>query len=195
MSGAKCSIGDHDMIKSTTKLFVRQRMRKDKMPIKKFATNTIEINRVRADLQAFLNNRLAEISAVTVEEKWNAFKSFSRKIAKDKLGILVRKHEDWFDGNSMKLEKLINRTLARNNMLSNNTKPAKDRYRTCCQLLQQRFRELKNKWWPTKAGEIQILLDSNELQGFFYESRRTSRNLNVNHARTNATSNLRNNHR
>ena len=50
-------------------------------------------------------------------------------------------------------------------MLSEN-KYAKARYRTCCQLPRQRCRELKNKWWLTKAAELQTLADSNDPKGF-----------------------------
>ena len=62
-----------------------------------------------------------EISGGTVEEKWIAFQSLVYKICEEKLGTAVRKHEDWFDGNSMEREELINyRNLARNNMHSKN---------------------------------------------------------------------------
>ena len=100
----------------------------------------------RDDIQASLTDMQTEIPAGTVDERWNAFKSTVYKASKEKFGTAVRKHEDWFDWNSEELEELINhRNLARNNMLSNNTKSTKDNYRTYCQLLWQRCRELKNK--------------------------------------------------
>ena len=83
-------------------------MRIDKMPISKLATNTIKINGVRDDLQASLNDRRAEIPTGTVEEKWNAFKSIDYKVFKEKRDTALRKHEDWFDGNSIELKELIN---------------------------------------------------------------------------------------
>ena len=70
-------------------------MKKDKMPIR------IKINRVRDDLQASLNDRIAKFPAGTVEEKWNAFKSILYKVSKEKLITAVMKHQDWFDGNIM----------------------------------------------------------------------------------------------
>ena len=92
-------------------------MRKDKMSIRKLTINTIEINRVRDNLLVSLNDRLAEISVGTVEERCNAFKLIVYKVSKEKLGTALRKHEDWFDGNSMELEELINNmNLARNNV-------------------------------------------------------------------------------
>ena len=139
----------------TIKLRLGQKRRKDKMPLKKLATNTIKINWVKGDLKASLNAWLAEISASTVEEKWNAFKSILFKVSTEKFGTAVRKHEVWFDGNSVKLEELINnRNLARNNTLSKNAMFVKARYRTCCQFLRQRCRELKNKWWLTKTADV-----------------------------------------
>ena len=131
-------------IKFTTNVRVRRKMRKDKMSIRILATYTFKINRVMNDLQASLNDRLAEISADILEEKWNAFMSILNKVSKMKFSTAVRKHEDLFDGNRMELEELINnRNQARNNMLSKNTKSVKAKYRTCCQLLRERCIELK----------------------------------------------------
>ena len=93
-------------------------MKKDKMPIRKLTINTIKINGVMDDRQTLLNDRLAEIPAGIVKEKWNTIKSIVYKISKEKLSTAVRKHENWFDTNSMELEELINnRNLVRNNML------------------------------------------------------------------------------
>ena len=70
------------------------------------------------------------------------------------------------------MEELINnRNLTRNNTLGNNIKSAKVRYNTCCQL-RQRSRQLKNKWWLTKAAELQTLVDRND-PNVFYQSMRT----------------------
>ena len=76
------------MIKSITKMQAKRRMRNDKMPVRKFATNTIKI------LQALLNERQAKIPTRTVEDKWNAFKSIEYKVSKQKLGTAVSKHKD-----------------------------------------------------------------------------------------------------
>ena len=80
MRGANFN-ADNVIIKSTTKLSVRQSLRKDKTPIIKLATNKIKINIIRDDLQASLNDRLAEIPVGTVEEKLNAFKSIVYKVS------------------------------------------------------------------------------------------------------------------
>ena len=72
---------DHMMIKSTNKLQVRWRISKDKMTIRKLAINTSKIKRVKDNLLASLNHRLAEISTGTVEEKQNVFKSFVYKVS------------------------------------------------------------------------------------------------------------------
>ena len=168
------------MIKSTTKLRMRQRTRKDKMPIRKLATSMIKINRIKDNLPASINDRPTEIPAGTVEEKWNAFKSIVYKVSKGILCTAVRKHEDWFDGNRMELEEVIsNRNLASNNMLNKNMKSVMVRYRTCCQLL---YREIKNKSWPTKALELQIFAQSNNPKGF-YQNRRILWGPRVNHSK------------
>ena len=122
---------------------MRRRMRKDKRPIRKLAINTIKINRAR--------DKRAEIPAFTIEENLNAFKSIVYTVSEEKLSIAERKHKDYFDGNSMELENLINNSkLARNNMVTKSGKSTEARNRICCELLKQWCREYKNKWWSTK---------------------------------------------
>ena len=58
------------------------------MPIRKLATNTIKISRVKDDLLTLLTNRQDQISSGTAEIKWNVF-----KVSKEKLGTAVRKHK------------------------------------------------------------------------------------------------------
>ena len=143
MKWDNCST-EHIYITFTTKLQVWRRIRKDKIPIRKFTNCTITINRFKNGLQVSLNSSLAEILSDTVEEKWNTFKSIMYKVFKEKLGNVVRKHEDWCDGKVMALEELIhNENQATNNMIRKNTKSAKPIYRSCFQHLQQKCRELK----------------------------------------------------
>ena len=92
MRGTNCS-NEHVMIKSTTELQVRWGMMTVNIPIRKLATHTIKINRVRNDLQAMLNVWLSELPTGSVEENWNAFKSIVYKISKEELATAVRKHK------------------------------------------------------------------------------------------------------
>ena len=69
-------------------------MKKDKVPVRKLATNMIKINRVRDDLQVSLNDRLAEIQAGIMEEKWNTFKSIMYKVTQEDLATAVKKNKD-----------------------------------------------------------------------------------------------------
>ena len=121
MRRPNCST-DHVIIKFSTKLAENEERQN---------INQEACSQVRDDLQALLNYRQAEIPA---EEKWNALIMYN--VYREKLCTAVRKHENWFNRNSIKLKELIkNRNLAWNNMLSKNTKSAKARYKTSCQLL------------------------------------------------------------
>ena len=91
--------------------------------MRKIATYTIRINRVGDDLETSSKNRLTEIPAGTVEEKWDA--------SKGELGTAIRKHEDWSDGNRMELEAFI----TNKNLASKKTKSVKAICRTCRQPL------------------------------------------------------------
>ena len=140
MRGANCST-DHVMIKSTTRLRVRQIKKKGKLPTKKLDTSRIKIKSVREDLGASLTERLTVVVPGPVEDKWNSFKSIVYEVSREKLGTIKRKHEDWFAENSTELGDLIdNRNLARSNMLGRITRISRARYKACCQLLQRRCR-------------------------------------------------------
>ena len=65
-------------------------------------------------------------------------------------------------------------------MLGRITRTSRARYKVCCQLLQRRCSELKNKWWTTKAAELQSLADSGDPKGF-YQSMRAVWGPRVNH--------------
>ena len=59
----------------------------------------------------------------------------------------------------MKLKEFINnRNLTRNNMLSMNPSLLKSALEDAVSFFIQRCREVKNKWWKTKAAEIQTLI-------------------------------------
>ena len=57
-------------------------MEKDKMLNRKLATNTVQINRTKDNLQALQSYKLGEIPVGAVEEKWNAYKSVVYKVEK-----------------------------------------------------------------------------------------------------------------
>ena len=64
-------------------------------------------------------------------------KNNSYKTSKEKLGTIGRKYEDWFNEHSVEVQGAI---------LDRSTRQTKGRYRECNRALQQRRRELKNKW-------------------------------------------------
>ena len=89
MSEVNCITG-HVRIKFTAELLMKREMRKDKMTIRKLTTNSVKINKVGGNQQAFLRDWLAEIPASTVKkmERYQMVK----KVTKEKLGTAVRKY-------------------------------------------------------------------------------------------------------
>ena len=82
-------------------------MKKDKIPTRNLAAKTIQISRVRDDLLASLNDRLAEILTGTVEEKWNTFKSIVYTVTKERFGIALRNQETGSTGKGLSWKSLL----------------------------------------------------------------------------------------
>ena len=180
MRGADCNT-DHIMIRSRTSLVVKKKMRKTNQPNKKLNISKMKNHETLDDLKTSLNEKLEASTPGTLEETWNEFKTIVYKTSKEKLGTIGRKHEDWFDEHSVELEDLLNeRNIARGAILNRSTRQTKGRYRECNRALQQRCRELKNKWWQDKAAHLQELADRNDMKGF-YENMRAVWGPHVNH--------------
>ena len=165
--GANCST-DHIMIRSSTKLKIRSLIKKKgKQPHRKLDISKLKNEKIRSDLESAINDQLVQVDG-TLEEKWSSFRDTVYKASFEKLGSVIKRHEDWFDENSSELNTLIvNRNKSRVENLNRSTRSTKARLRHHNRLLQRRCRELKNQWWQGKAAELQVFADTNNVKGFY----------------------------
>jgi hypothetical protein len=156
------------MIQARVKLKVRRKIRKRRQPPKKLDVSRLKHQNTSQELEQALTKKLEPTVAVDVEGKWEAFKNTVYSVAEEQLGVVTRKHEDWFDENKYELQELISaRNAARQSMLCRNTRSTKAKYRAANRRLIQKCRDLKNQWWLQKAAELQALADSNDIHGFY----------------------------
>ena len=180
MRGANCST-DHIMIWASTRMAIRRRTKKGRQPTAKLDVGKLKQKSVREDLESAYSSKLDQPFNGSSVECWDAFKAVVYDTAKEHLGNVKRKHEDWFDKNEEELGKIIEaRNHARDKVMNVNTRSAKAKLRKHKTLLQKRCRELKNEWWSDKAAELQQLADMNDPKGF-YKSMRAVWGPRVNH--------------
>jgi len=127
--GANCST-DHIMIRSTTRLKIRNQFKKKgKQPVRKLDVSKLKNDDTRSKLEANLGEKLTLASGL-VEEKWSLYREAVYRVSSDVLGSVTRKHEDWFDENSNELRLLIeNRNKARVVNLNRNTRSTEAKLR------------------------------------------------------------------
>lgn len=155
-------------------------MKKANPPTRRFNINKIKIAMVREYLESLLSKKLNAISTGAVE-KWQSFTSIVYKVAKEKLGTVNRKPVDWFDENRAELAELMNNRYTARNMLNRNIRATKAKYETCCKLVKQKWRVLKNEWWQAKAAELHLLAETNDFK-VFYQNMKAVWGPRVNHS-------------
>jgi len=107
-------------------------MKKSKQPSKKFNVNKLNDKKILDDLKTALSEKLSLKTSGTLDGAWKNFKNTVCETSKEKLGTVGRKHEDWFDEHSIKLEDLLSeRNLAPSAVMNRSTRKTKGRYKEC----------------------------------------------------------------
>lgn len=65
------------------------------------------------------------------------------------------------------MELLEERNLAREKQLQRNTRQTRAKLTEMKQKLQQYKKKLKSEWWDSKAKELQLSADINDMRGFY----------------------------
>ncbi|CAM1310920.1 Uncharacterised protein r2_g2125 [Pycnogonum litorale] len=105
---------------------IRRKITKGRQPTKKLDIGKLKQKTVRDDLETALNDKLVQPFSGSSEECWDTFKTVVYKTAKEQLGNVKHKHEDWFDENDEVLGKIIEaRNHARDKVMNRNTRFAR----------------------------------------------------------------------
>ena len=115
-----------------------------------------------------MNNALAQSSEDNKTLCWTSFQQVVHDTAKASLGKHEKKHQDWFDPIDQILRDLMDkRGQARQRVLQiRGIRSAAEVYKDACRILQKYTRVRKSKWWETKAEELQIATERNNMKGF-----------------------------
>lgn len=85
MRGVDCNT-DHIMIRSSTSLIIKKKMKKSSQPNKKHNVSKLKSEEVVDDLKTSVNEKRSLRTPGTLEDTWNNFKSTVYETSKEKLG-------------------------------------------------------------------------------------------------------------
>ena len=92
----------------------------------------------------------------SIDDKWKTLKSSKTDAAKATVGLDKRKHQDWFKENRSVLEPLFQeRNQAYLRWLGSGLSSDKERFSKVRSAARKMVREVKNKWFSSKAEEAQ----------------------------------------
>ena len=172
LRGADDCWTDHRPIFSSLRIRLKPKPRLHaNPPRKKFDVSALKDPDTSDQFRSSLSQRLLDANHDTSdpEASWCAIKNAINSTARETIGFVKRRHQDWFDENNLAIRDLIDQKrrarLAWENQPTSKNKEAA--FRKIKATAQRTIRKLQNDWWIEKAKEIQGYADRHETRNFF----------------------------
>ena len=124
--------------------------------------------------QTFVNDLCSRLDALEhssedVDESWTDFRDTVHSSAMDSLGLVSRKHQDWFDENDKEIQGLLEEKHEKHKAYLRNTSSvsSKTAYSNTWKTVQTRLRDMQDSWLSKQADEIQSFADRKDMKKFF----------------------------
>lgn len=173
MRGAECWT-DHRLIMTVLRMRIRPAVHLQKSTKKRLHCALLQGTEARNTFRRSLANQLENIESLlgrddTTEEKWSSLSASLYEAAAQSIGYSRKKHQDWFDENSTYISTLLsNMHIAHKASLNNPSSAAlKHNWQAHRREVQCALRLLQNKWWVSKAQEIQSYADRYDMHNFY----------------------------
>ena len=103
------------------------------------------------------------------EENWTVFRDTVHSSAVDSLGLVSRKHQDWFDENDEEIQELLEEKHQKHKAYFSDTSSVSNKaaYSNICKTVQTSLRDMQDSWLSSKADEIQSFADRKDMKKFF----------------------------
>ena len=127
---------------------------------------------MRDDFRKDLDHKLRHLhnnSDQGIEEQWAALRDVIYETALTHVGVVERRHQDWFDENDPEIRTLLEEKRLRfiTHQQDINSVSKKTAYTTTKHKLQAKLREMHDSWLSKKAEEIQHFADNNNPKRFY----------------------------
>lgn len=173
MRGAECWT-DHRMIVAKLHISVRPALRLQKSGKRRLHCTRLRKAEVRDEFRRSLSEKVTEAEPglsleAPMDQRWASLSSSLYEAAAQTIGYKVRKHQDWFDDNSDTIRNLLDNMHKAHKATLNNPSSAslKQQWQTARREAQKTLRALQNEWWTSKAHEIQMYADKNDMHNFY----------------------------
>ena len=122
-----------------------------------------------AALSTSINTSSDTSSPCTLSEEWDHIASTLLNSTKEVVGLSKKRHQDWFDDNSVSIHELLRKKRSAHEAVIRNptSQPLRAQYAKARSDIQKNIRAMKNRWWQEKAAEIQSLADKKDIHGFY----------------------------
>lgn len=171
MCGAECWT-DHRLIISKLRLHVQPKRRpQGAKPPKRLNVSKLKASDIKQSFVDTLETRLEStmLNDHDVEAAWASLREMVYTTAMECLGLLTRKHKDWFDENCTEIQQLLEEK--RRAYLAHIDDPKstakKDALRNIRNNVQRKLRQVQDSWLSNKADEIQGFADKNDMKNFY----------------------------
>lgn len=106
-------------------------------------------------------------------EIWENLRNAIRNCAGESIGYRTKNHKDWFDDNQHDIKHLLALlSEARAKYILDKTSGImKNKYTNLRQTVQAQIRQMKERWWVSRASNIQAAFDSGNMTRFYSEMR------------------------
>jgi len=173
MRGADCWT-DHTLLRSkltfsTASARHTHMRRKDRIK-KKLDVSKLSHPETKELLSRNLREQIEKLPAESNPEKaWGNFRRVMYDTSERILGHTKRKHQDWFDNNNEEITSLLKKKQeAFTQWLNEKNSIAKhDHLKHLRSKVQVELRKMKDKWWESKAAELQQFADEHDTKKFF----------------------------
>ena len=95
------------------------------------------------------------MTAAEPEEQWKQMKTILQETTAEVVGLLTRKHQDWFDEADKEIQELLKKKQCFHSHLL--------AYKTACSTLQAKVRTMQNNWWTGLAERTQWYADMGDI--------------------------------
>lgn len=171
MCGAECWT-DHRLVVSKLNIRIQPKRRPQgqKAP-KRLNIAKLKNITIKQSFVELLEDRLesASLDNQNVESDWRTLRELIYSTASETLGPMTRKHKDWFDENCDEIKQLLDEKRRLHQAYLSNPKSTskKDAYDAIRRTVQQKLRQMQDKWLSDKADEIQGYADRHDMKRFY----------------------------